>query len=242
MLPHDYTWIDSNCPAIGANGGVHCRGAVYSEAVWSLWKRELQSPPYNFDDNTAHEIVNRLTFLGAGNVGTWYAGSKTYGGCAAYSGYKNYLAVDDDNGNLNDGTPHMQAIFNAFDNQGIACPLPAVVDSGCAGTPSKPPKVKATSYDRLVKLNWKPVAGATSYEIFRTDGVHDCSFGKIRLGETVSTEFSDYSDLQNRRDYYYVVIPKGPSASCFGPASKCVAVTPDDGWFQYLFYLLTHMF
>ena len=40
--PHDYTWSNANC-----GGSVHCVGAVYSEAVWSLWKRNLQSAPYN---------------------------------------------------------------------------------------------------------------------------------------------------------------------------------------------------
>ena len=31
-------------------------------------------------------------------------------GCAATGGYLQVLAADDDNGNINDGTPHMQAI------------------------------------------------------------------------------------------------------------------------------------
>ena len=35
--PHDYTWSNANC-----GGSVHCVGGVYSEAVWSLWKRKLQ--------------------------------------------------------------------------------------------------------------------------------------------------------------------------------------------------------
>ena len=32
-----------------------------------------------------------------------------WGGCAATSGYMNYLAADDDDGDLNNGTPHMEA-------------------------------------------------------------------------------------------------------------------------------------
>ena len=36
--PHDYSWSNANC-----GGSVHCVGGVYSEAVWSLWKRKLQS-------------------------------------------------------------------------------------------------------------------------------------------------------------------------------------------------------
>jgi hypothetical protein len=42
------TMSNNNC-----KGDVHCLGGVYSEAVWSLYKRKLQSAPYNYDDNTA---------------------------------------------------------------------------------------------------------------------------------------------------------------------------------------------
>jgi hypothetical protein len=60
--PHDFSWSNSNC-----GGAVHCVGGVYSEAVWSLYKRILQAYPYNYDDNTALEITTRLTFIAAGN-------------------------------------------------------------------------------------------------------------------------------------------------------------------------------
>jgi len=213
--PHDYTWSNSNC-----GGSVHCVGSVYSEAVWSLWKRELQDPPYNMDNNTAHEVVNRLTFIGAGATGTWFSGGPPNGGCDGSSGYMNFLAADDNNGNLNDGTPHMQAIFKAFDDQEIACSTPTVQDSGCAGTPTSAPVVTAVASDKSVGLSWGAVTGASSYEVFRTDGVFACDFGKVRIGETTGTSFND-SGLQNDRDYSYVVIPKGSSASCFGRASAC---------------------
>jgi hypothetical protein len=221
--PHDYSWSNATC-----GGGVHCVGHVYSEAVWSLWKRKLQSSPYNYDNNTAWEIVNRLTFIGAGNTGTWFSGGPPNGGCSGSSGYMNYLAADDDNGDLNDGTPHMGAIFGAFDDQEIACGTPTVQDSGCAGTPTTAPTVSATPFDKSVSLSWTAVTGATSYEVFRTDGVFACDFGKIKVGEITGTSFSD-SGLQNARDYSYVVIPKGPSAACFGPASTCTTVAPAAG-------------
>ena len=221
--PHDYTWSNANC-----QGGAHCVGAVYSEAVWSLWKRELQRTPYNYDDNTAHEIVNRLTFIGAGNTGTWFSGGPPDGGCGGSSGYMNYLAADDDDGNLNNGTPHMTAIFEAFNDQEIACDKPAVQDSGCSGTPTQAPNVTATPGDRSAQLSWSAVSGASSYEVFRTDGVNGCSFGKTRLGETTSRSWSD-SGLQNGRNYYYIVIPKGSADACFGPASTCKTVVPEAG-------------
>ena len=209
--PHDYSWSNANC-----GGSVHCVGGVYAEGVWSLWKRYLQSAPYNMDNNTAHEVVNRLTFIGAGNTGTWFSGGPPNGGCAGSSGYMNYLAADDDNGNLNDGTPHMTAIFNAFNDQEIACGTPTVQDSGCAGTPTTAPAVTGTSGNTSASLSWGAVSGASSYEVFRTEGVFACDFGKVRLGETAGTSWND-SGLQNGREYSYVVLPKGSNDACLRP-------------------------
>ncbi|MDG1904706.1 MAG: hypothetical protein P8I38_03685 [Arenicella sp.] len=221
--PHTYTWSNANC-----GGSVHCVGAVYSEAVWSLWKRKLQAAPYNYDDHTAHEIVTRLTYIGGGNTGVWFAGVPPNGGCSATSGYMNFLAADDDNGDLTDGTPHMTAIYDAFNDQEIACQTPVVQDTGCSGSPTTAPVVTATGVDREVELSWGSVANASSYEVFRTDSVFGCNFGKARIAETTGNFYSD-SGLQNGRDYSYVVIPKGSSDACFGPASACATQAPVEG-------------
>ncbi|MEE8522300.1 MAG: PepSY domain-containing protein, partial [Thermoanaerobaculia bacterium] len=218
--PHDYSWSNANC-----GGSVHCVGGVYSEAVWSLWKRKLTAAPYNMDNNTAHEVVTRLTYIGAGVTSTWFSGGPPNGGCSGTSGYMNYLAADDDNGNLNDGTPHMGAIFTAFDDQEIACGTPTVQDSGCAGTPTSAPNVTATPADQAVNLSWGSVSGTTEYQVFRAEGIFNCDFGKVKVAETTGTSFSD-TGLQNGRDYSYVVIAKGSSGSCFGPASACDTVQP----------------
>jgi len=220
--PSTFTWANSNC-----GSSVHCKGHVYSEAVWSLWKRKLPVM-YGYDDNTAHEIVNRLTFLAAGATGTWYSGSPPNGGCAAGSGYMNYLAADDDDGNINNGTPHMQAIYEAFNDQEIACQTPAPTDSGCAGTPTSAPSVTVIPVDTGASLTWSTVADASGYEVFRTEGVFQCAFGKVKLGETSETSWED-SGLQNGRDYSYIVIPKGGADACFGPASACATVMPAAG-------------
>ena len=73
--PHDVVWIDANCGSSGpapCGGSVHCEGSVYSEAVWDLVHRDLPSE-YGMDLNTALEVGTRLTYLGAGNVGTWFS-------------------------------------------------------------------------------------------------------------------------------------------------------------------------
>lgn len=235
--PHDIAWIDQQCapPLLGeigpCGGGIHCEGAVYAEAIWDLVHRDLQSPPFDMDLNTALEVGTRLTYLGAGNVGSWYScidGSGTGDGCNADGGYLGFLAIDDDNGDLADGTPHMQAIFAAFDRHGIACPTPVMQNSGCSGAPVTPPVVTASAVDRGALLSWAAVPGAVAYQVFRTDGVFGCDFGKLRVGETTSTEFLD-EGLLNGTEYYYTVIPVGAGASCTGPASACTPITPAGG-------------
>jgi trimeric autotransporter adhesin len=219
-LPHTYTWSNANC-----GGSVHCVGAVYAEAVWSLWKRKLQSAPFNMDNNTSMEVVTRLSYIGAGSVGTWFSGGPPNGGCAGGSGYLNYLAADDDNGNINDGTPHMSAIHSAFNEQQIACTTPAVVNSGCANTPTAQPNVTATAGAGSVSLSWGAVTNATKYQVFRTEGVFGCDFGKAKIGETTGTSFSS-TNLQAGRSYSYTVIPIGAANTCMGPASACDSATP----------------
>ncbi|KAL3802772.1 hypothetical protein HJC23_007549 [Cyclotella cryptica] len=220
--PSTYSWAQKQC-----NNQVHCMGYVYSEAVWSLYKRKLQSSPYNYDDNTALEIVMRLTFIAAGNVGTWFSGSTPFGGCGTSSGYRQYLLADDDDGNLNNGTPHMQAIYSAFNDQEIACSSPPVQDSGCAGTPNLAPIVTSAAGDMRATLNWNAVGGASKYQVFRTEGVKGCSQGKVLLA-TLSSNTLTFTDagLQNGREYYYIVIGKGSNPACFGPASSCATVIP----------------
>ncbi len=217
--PHNVAWANANC-----GGSPHCRGMLNSEAAWDLLKRDLPNL-YGLDNNTSLEITTRLTYLGADNVASWFVSNNgEEGGCAASSGYQQHLAADDDNGNLNDGTPHMQAIFDAFNRHGIACNMPVVQDSGCADVPTVAPTVTGSSADRGATLNWNSIPGATRYKVFRTDGVQQCDYGKAIVGETASTTFTD-AGLQNDREYYYVVAGFTDTDACMGPTSSCVTVT-----------------
>ncbi len=223
QAPHDVAWANSNC-----GGSAHCRGVLSAEAMWDLYKRDLPAR-HGFDDNTSMEIATRLVFLGADNVGDWNAfNNGNEGGCAATHGYQQFLVADDDNGNLADGTPHMQAIFDAFNRHGIACSTPSVQVAGCAGAPSSAPTVNASAADRGANLSWNAVAGATRYKIFRTDGVRGCGRGKALVGEVTGTTFDD-TGLQNGREYYYVVAGFTDSDTCMGPASPCTTVTAGQG-------------
>ena len=98
--PHTMTWARSNC-----GNSVHCKGNVYSEAVWSFYKREL--PKMGYDDLAAFELTTYLLYKAAGNVRDWYKekAPAPWGGCDGFSGYRAFLAADDNDGNLNNGTP-----------------------------------------------------------------------------------------------------------------------------------------
>ncbi|MBZ0114243.1 MAG: hypothetical protein K8J08_17405, partial [Thermoanaerobaculia bacterium] len=230
--PHTVAnFINDECQGIGGSPGpcggeTHCEGMVPAEAGYDLFKRDL--PAAGFDSNTSLEIANRLTYLGAGTIGTWYTctGSGS-DGCGATGGYLNYLAADDDNGNLTDGTPHIEEIFAAFDRHGIACATPTPTNNGCSGLPVATPTVVATPLDRGVHLSWGALAGTTWYNIYRTDGVHACDFGKTLVGTTTGTEYID-AGLQNGRNYSYVVLPGNgvEGGLCMGNSSSCTSVVP----------------
>ena len=228
--PHDITWIDNTCGAGGSTpcgGSSHCEGHVYSEAVWDLWNHDLQSE-FGVSLDVAREIGMRLTFVGAGAVATWYQCSQGSGGCGAGSGYLNYIAADDDDGDLNNGTPHMTAIFNAFDRHGIACTTPTVQNSGCAGSPTAATTVTANAIDRGARLSWTAVPNATAYRIYRNESVFMCDFGKLPVAETTELSYLD-TGLRNGLEYFYQVIPIGDGDTCFGPASNCASLMPVAG-------------
>jgi hypothetical protein len=122
----------------------------------------------------------------------------------------------------------MSAIYKAFNDQEIACNTIAVQDSGCSGTPQYPPQVvTVTPLNMGALISWTPVGGASNYQVFRTEGVKKCGQGKVKLATTTSLSFTD-SNLMNGREYYYIVIPKGPNDSCFGPASGCKSIIPTE--------------
>jgi hypothetical protein len=208
---------------------VHCSAAPSRQAAWDLAARDLQAAPFNFDSQTAFILANKLFYTGSGNIGSWHACTcgASSNGCGATNGYMQWLAVDDDNGNLGDGTPHMTAIFNAFNRHGIACATPAPTNGGCSAGPSAAPTgLTATPGNYQVGLSWNATGGATRYWVFRAEGHAGCDFGKTRIAEVTGTSYTD-TQVANNRTYYYNVVAAGASSACFGRASTCVNATPN---------------
>ena len=229
-VPHDLDWINSSCPGGGGPCGneVHCEGYVVGETAWDLFARDFRQAPFNYDNNTALELTTRLFIVGSQAVDSWYQCSPPAGGCNATGGYLNVLGVDDDNGDLTDGTPHMTAIFAAFNRHQIACNTPAPANVGCANGPTGAPVVTATPIDQGASLSWASVPNAAAYAVYRTEGVHGCDFGKVKVGETTDTQFADQG-MANGSEYFYTVLPIGSNSSCFGLASACTSVVPAPG-------------
>jgi hypothetical protein len=222
-------FVCNSCSQSNAMCGrqTHCAGTPIRQMAWDLVARDLTGPPFNMNSETAFITGNRLFYLGSGNVGNW--ASCTCGvssdGCGATSGYMQWLAADDDNGNVNTGTPHMTALFAAYNRHGIACANPAPVNSGCAGGPTGTPTVTTTVGNNSVALSWTSVPGATGYWVYRSEGHAGCNFGKTKIADVTGLSFTD-TQVTNRREYYYNVVAHGSSQACFGPASACQTVTP----------------
>jgi len=241
--PHTISWIQngfttdqcggtgaaSSCPSGTGPCGreIHCEGMVAAEAAWDLQARDLTAAPFNYDSRTAHEVASRLYYLGNQPITSLYTCS-VGGGCSATGQYLSLLAVDDDNGNIADGTPHMTAIRAAFERHEIHCASPAPVNSGCAGGPVDTPTVTLTAGDRSITVSWTAVDGASSYAVYRSDGVDGCNIGKAIIARTSDLSFLDQG-LANGRTYSYGVMAIGSSPSCLSPMSVCAQSAPVAG-------------
>jgi hypothetical protein len=214
------------------NFGTHCEGTIVGEAFWDLYRRDLQGyqgSAIDLDGASALELATKLFYTASDNVNYWYqciGRDSGLGGCNPDGGYLNLLAADDDNGNLADGTPHMSAIFAAFDRHQLACIAPAVVNAGCAAGPQAAPAVTAAASPLAARLSWSPVPNAAEYWVYRTEGVFGFEFGKELVAKTADTFFAD-GGLNPSMTYHYGVVAVG-AGGCFGPMSSGAAVVPED--------------
>jgi hypothetical protein len=226
-------FVCSTCPAEGGTPGpcgkdIYCGAAPMRQAAWDLAAFDLQSSPFSFDSKTAFVIASRLFHVGSGNTTSWHSCDCVAGtsdGCGAASGYKQWLAADDDNGNLNDGTPHMTAIYNAFNRHNIACSTPTVQNHGCQDAPSGIPTLTATAGSFSSALTWTSVSGAAKYFVFRTEGHNGCDLGRALIAQPTSASYTD-TEVAAGRQYCYSVAAAGGLSACFARLSTCQCVTP----------------
>ena len=206
---------------------VHCDAAPSRQAAWDFAARDLQAAPFNLSESDAFIVASRIFFQGSGNIGSWHACTcpSTSDGCGATNAYMLWLAADDDNGNLADGTPHMTALHAAFNRHAIACATPTPTNGGCAGGPTAAPVLTIDPASNQLGLSWTPVAGAAKYRVLRSEGYAGCDFGKAVIAEVPGTSYTD-AQVGNGRPYSYVVQAVGASSACAGPSSACVTAAP----------------
>jgi hypothetical protein len=222
-------FISPHCPAASGGAGpcgkeVHCESYVPTETIWDFANRDLPLP----GTGTAWTTLDRLWYLSRNTATSAFsctAGSFATNGCGAGSLWKTMRAVDDDDGNLSNGTPHGGALFAAFNRHLIACTSDAGASttfSGC--TPPATPTLSATAGSNSAAISWT-ASGSSSYDLFRNEQGCNAGFTKIVSAGT-GTSLAD-SNVANGLTYFYQVtaFPTGNEA-CASAPSACISVTP----------------
>ncbi|HEX3130562.1 MAG TPA: hypothetical protein VH394_24705 [Thermoanaerobaculia bacterium] len=203
---------------------VHCESYVPSQAVWDFANRDLPNP----GSGTAWTVLDRLWYLSRATSTRSFTcttgGTFTSNGCTAGNWWKTMRAVDDDDGNLANGTPHGGALFAAFNRHGIACTTDAGASTTFAGcTPPATPTVTLTPGNNSVGLSW--TSSGAVYDVYRNEVGCNAGFTKI-ANDTASTSLTD-TGVANGLTYFYQVVahPSGNEA-CGGTPSTCLSVVP----------------
>jgi hypothetical protein len=196
--------------------------------MWDLGARDLPGA----GTARAWTILDRLWYLSRGSATKSFncvtsSTPWTANGCFTGSYFRTMRAVDDDNGNLSDGTPHGGAIAAAFSRHGIACTSDAGWNTTfVAVTPPAAPALSVTAGSNSASLSWSGSTGV--YDVFRNET--GCSAGFTRVANDVTgTSYTDNA-LANGFTYYYQVTaqPAGTEAAASAPSS-CQSVTPTGG-------------
>ena len=200
---------------------VHCEAYLAAETLWDLAVRDL--PAAGVDQQTAWQLVDRMWFKSRqGSGGNAYScGSPASNrSCAATTWFTKLRTVDDDDGNLANGTPHAAQIFSAFNRHNIPCG--ASTDAANLNTSSCPalvaPTVTASGSPGAIALSWPAVPNAASYNVLRND--QGCNWGYTIIATVTGTSYTD-TNLPNSFPLYYAVQPVGSNAACLGALSSC---------------------
>ncbi len=206
----------------------HCESYISSEALWDMVNRDHPNP----GSAEAWTWAERLWYLSRSTATAAFvcdvSGSTwTSSGCATGSLFRVFRAVDDDNGNLADGTPHGAAIANAFNRHGIACTTDAGWNTTFrAVTRATAPSLTVAAGNNSATLSWSGSSGV--YDVYRNEAGCNAGFTKI-ANDVSATSYTD-SAVANGFTYYYQVTaqPSGNEAAASAP-STCQSVTPSGG-------------
>ena len=192
---------------------VHCEGEIYGQTHWELAQALVAKHGFN----TGWQVAERLFYQSLPQADTMV-------GSSAQSAYSAYLAVDDDNGNLADGTPNCLEIYNAFNTHGIA-------GTACAGnsvacTRPAQPALTATPGHGKVVLDWTASPGASNYRVLRAEFSPNQAYIQLGAAQT-GTHYED-TTVHPGVDSYYVIEAQ-TAAGCRSTIENAVtaAALPD---------------
>ncbi len=208
----------------------HCESYISSEALWDLANRDLPSP----GSGAAWSIVDRLWYLSRSTATAAFActasGTWTSNGCNTGSLWKTMRAVDDDDGNLSNGTPHGGALFAAFNRHGIACttdPGANVTFAGCAA-PAVPALTLGGGIANQAAVSWTSSGTGIVYDVYRNE--LGCNSGFVKVANNVAgTSFTDNGVANGFTYYYQVVAHPSANEACAAAPSSCQSVVPSGG-------------
>ena len=176
------------------------------------------------DAASAWQLADRLWFQSRqGSGGNAYNCSlPNSDGCGSNSWFHKLRVADDDDGNLDNGTPHAAAIFAAFNRHNIACGAAADPSNqnGSACPALAQPSLSAANDQSGLRLDWSAVPGAAKYRILRNE--FGCDRAQVPIAEVGSgtTSFVD-SDVAEQVAVSYRVQAVGGNAACESAVSSC---------------------
>ena len=219
------------CPYAGYMGPMgyegHCEGLIAAGAVWDM----AQAFVARYGDGAGWALADRIWYESLYSTGSAYQlvsggqcnPSAVVDGCGADNWYTIFLGIDDDNGDLSDGTPNADLIWNAFNDHGIACDTEPPVSSICPSIDA--PALTAVAGIGEVNLTWTPETDAADYRIYRNPFGCDSGFTPIAEVADPTVAYVD-SAVTNGTTYYYAVQAIGVDDACVSPFSNCEIAAP----------------
>ncbi len=203
----------------------HCESYIMSEVGWDLAARDL--PAAGIDAATSWMIADRLFFLTRPTAGEAYAcpSITTTNGCGTSNWFTVYRVVDDEDGNLANGTPHAAAIYAAFNRHASACTT--VVNTNSSSCPAlAQPVLTATAGSGQVALSWPAVTNASKYLVLRNE--FSATSGMTIMATVTTTSYTDVA-VATGITYYYTIQAVGSNASCASAVAAVKSATPAAG-------------
>src|SRR5262245_42560134 len=168
---------------------VHCEGRFYVQTSWDLSLALVAK----YGNATGWRESEHIYF-------TSLPQSTIYLPNQAGSIYNAYIFVDDDDGNVLNGTPNGNEIYTAFNRHGIASGSSVTSTPHCA-RPAEP-TVSATSSCGQIQLSWGAVPGAVSYRVQRH--YNSVASPYFDLSAVAGTSYTD-TQVSQGVTYHYVV-------------------------------------